>query len=284
LRENLQHTTENDKESERANLFQKKVVIYKLKFLFSHMPALSQITLPPLEDGTYLSNIPSLCKGLKLRLTENVTFFVGENGSGKSTLLEAIAEKCGFNLRGGNRNHNLNIGHRFDGYESPLTKQVEFVWTPRRINEGFFMRAESFFNFASYIDELIVEDRSGRMRKSYGGRPLHEQSHGESFLALFSNQFESGIYILDEPEAALSPARIMAFMAVINELDQSGRAQFIIATHSPMLLCYPGATIYQFDDDGVTQTTCEQTEHFKLTKSFLDNPKLYFKHLFNDSI
>jgi predicted ATPase len=282
LRENLQHTTENDKESERANLFQKKVVIYKLKFLFSHMPALSQITLPPLEDGSYLSNIPSLCKGLKLRLTENVTFFVGENGSGKSTLLEGIAEHCGFSLRGGNRNHNFNTGHRFDGYESPLTARLGLSWTPRKISEGFFMRAESFFNFASYIDELALSD--GRILEAYGGRSLHEQSHGESFLALFNNQFESGIYILDEPEAALSPARIMAFMAVINELDQSGRAQFIIATHSPMLLCYPGATIYQFDDNGVVQTTYEQTEHFKLTKLFLDNPKLYFKHLFNDSV
>ncbi|MEJ7558862.1 MAG: AAA family ATPase [Pedobacter sp.] len=246
------------------------------------MPALSNISLPPLDDGSYLQNIPSLNKGLQLRLKKNVTFFVGENGSGKSTLLEGIAEKCGFNLRGGNRNHNLNTGYRFNGYESPLTRTLALTWTPRRINDGFFIRAESFFNFASYIDDLVREDTSGRMLEAYGGRLLHEQSHGESFLSLFNNQFESGIYILDEPEAALSPARIMAFMSVIDELDKSGRAQSIIATHSPILICYPGAVIYQFDEEGVRETTYEETEHFTLTKSFLNNPKLFLRHLMSD--
>ncbi|GAA3965496.1 AAA family ATPase [Mucilaginibacter dorajii] len=241
------------------------------------MPFLSRISLPSLQDGSYLQHIPSLSKGLHLTLKENVTFFVGENGSGKSTLLEGIAEQCGFALRGGNRNHNLNTGHRFEGYESPLARHLQLGWTPRRINEGFFMRAESFFNFASYIDELAIDNP--RIFQAYGGRSLHEQSHGESFLSLFNNQFESGIYILDEPEAALSPARVLAFMSVIHELEQSGRAQFLIATHSPMLICYPGATIYQFDEDGVRETSYEDTEHFYLTKSFLDNPKLYLRHL-----
>jgi predicted ATPase len=241
------------------------------------MPFLSRISLPPLQDGSYLQHIPSLNKGLQLTLKSNITFFVGENGSGKSTLLEAIAEQCGFNLRGGNRNHNFNTGHRFEGYESALASHLQLGWTPRRITEGFFMRAESFFNFASYIDELAVDDR--RIFNAYGGRSLHEQSHGESFLSLFNNQFESGIYILDEPEAALSPARILSFMSVIHELDRSGRAQFLIATHSPMLICYPGAIIYQFDEDGVRETGYENTEHFSLTKSFLDNPALYLRHL-----
>jgi predicted ATPase len=240
------------------------------------MPFLSRISLPSLHDG-YLQSIPSLSKGLQLTLKENVTFFVGENGSGKSTLLEGIAEQCGFALRGGSRNHNLNTGHRFEGYESALAGHLQLGWTPRRINDGFFMRAESFFNFASYIDELAIDNP--RIFQAYGGRSLHEQSHGESFLSLFNNHFESGIYILDEPEAALSPARVLAFMSVIHELEQSGRAQFLIATHSPMLICYPGATIYQFDDDGVRETGYEDTEHFYLTKSFLDNPKLYLRHL-----
>ncbi|WP_428331388.1 AAA family ATPase [Mucilaginibacter sp.] len=241
------------------------------------MPFLSRISLPPLQDGSYLQQIPSLNQGLQLKLTNNLTFFVGENGSGKSTLLEGIAEQCGFSLRGGNRNHNLNTGYRFKGYESALAPHLQLAWTPRRITEGFFMRAESFFNFASYIDELAIDD--SRILKAYGGRSLHEQSHGESFLSLFNNQFESGIYILDEPEAALSPARIMAFMSVIHQLDQSGRAQFLIATHSPMLICYPYATIYQFDEDGVRETTYQNTEHFNLTKSFLNNPDLYLRHL-----
>jgi predicted ATPase len=241
------------------------------------MPFLSHISLPSLRDGSYLQQIPSLSNGLQLRLKSNVTFFVGENGSGKSTLLEGIAEKCGFSLKGGNRNHNLNTGHLFSGYESPLTSRLEFSWTPRRINDGFFMRAENFFNFATYIDELALDD--ARILNGYGGRSLHQQSHGESFLSLFNNQFQSGIYVLDEPEAALSPSRILAFIAVINELELSGRAQFIIATHSPMLICYPGASIYQFNDQGVTETSYEQTEHYMLTKSFLDNPQLYLRHL-----
>src|ERR1700743_302532 len=241
------------------------------------MPFLSHVSITPLRDGSYLQQIPSLSNGLQLELKNNVTFFVGENGSGKSTLLEGIAEQCGFSLRGGNRNHNLNTGHRFEGYESALAQHLHLGWTPRRITEGFFMRAESFFNFASYIDELAVNDN--RIFNAYGGRSLHEQSHGESFLSLFNNQFESGVYILDEPEAALSPARILAFMSVIHELDKSGRAQFLIATHSPILICYPGATIYQFDENGVRETGYEDTEHFYLTKSFLDNPALYLRHL-----
>jgi predicted ATPase len=245
-----------------------------------HMPFLSGLLLPPLQGNSYLQHIPSLNKGLQLALKSNVTFFVGENGSGKSTLLEGIAEQCGFSLRGGNRNHNLNTGYRFEGYESALASSVQLLWTPRKINEGFFMRAESFFNFASYIDELAVYD--SRILNAYGGKSLHEQSHGESFLSLFNNQFESGIYILDEPEAALSPARILAFISVIHQLEQSGRAQFLIATHSPMLICYPGATIYQFNEDGVRETEYEDTEHFQLTKSFLDNPALYLRHLMED--
>ena len=244
------------------------------------MPFLSRISLPTLPDGSYLRQIPSLNSGLRLDLKSNVTFFVGENGSGKSTLLEGIAEQCGFNLRGGNRNHNLNTGYRFEGYESALAPYIQLSWTPRRITEGFFMRAESFFNFASYIDELAAGD--SRILSAYGGRSLHDQSHGESFLSLFNNQFESGIYVLDEPEAALSPARVLAFMAVIQQLEQSGRAQFLIATHSPMLICYPGATIYQFDESGVHETNYEDTEHYYLTKSFLNNPALYLRHLTRD--
>lgn len=134
------------------------------------MPFLSQISLPPLRGGGYTAQIPALGDGLQLRLKSNVTFFVGENGSGKSTLLEGIAERCGFSLNGGNRNHNLNTGYRFEGFESPLTEFLELSWTPRRINDGFFMRAENFFNFASYIDELALED--SRILEAYGVRSI----------------------------------------------------------------------------------------------------------------
>ena len=244
------------------------------------MPYLSTITLPFSDIDSYPFNIKSLKQGSNIRLKSNVTFFGGENGSGKSTLLEAIAEKCGFSLRGVNKNHNLNIGGTVSGYESALAESVKLAWTPKKISQGFFMRAESFFNFASLLDEIVAEENDNDFLEAYGGKSLHQQSHGESFLSLFNNKFRSGIYLLDEPEAALSPARILAFMSVISELEKSGRAQFIIATHSPMLLCYPEASIYQFDDEGIRETTYEKTEHFQLTKSFLENPDVYLRHLF----
>lgn len=240
------------------------------------MPFLSHISLAPLEHESYLKHIPSLNKGLQLQLNSNVTFFVGENGSGKSTLLEGIAEICGFSLRGGNRNHHLNNNQ----YDSALASRLRLSWSPKRISDGFFIRAESFFNFASYIDELAISDPS--IFKAYGGRSLHKQSHGESFISLFNNQFESGIYILDEPEAALSPSRILTFMSIIHQLDQSSRAQFLIATHSPMLICYPKSTVYEFSEHGVNEVRYDETEHFCLTKSFLNDPELYLHHLTKD--
>jgi len=245
------------------------------------MPFLSNINCQISNGPSFPFNIPSFQNGINLSIPSNVTFFVGENGSGKSTLLEAIAEKIGFNLRGGNKNHNLNNGVNFQGYENPITQPLHLSWTPRRINNGFFMRAESFFNFANYIDELAETD--SRIYNAYGGKSLHHQSHGESFLALFNNQFESGIYILDEPEAALSPARILSFMSIINSLENSGRAQFIIATHSPILLCYPKATIFNFDENGISKLHYKETEHYQLTKNFLENPDVYLRHLFTEN-
>lgn len=246
------------------------------------MPFLSRISFPVIPVDVYPFNIPSFKEGIQLKLEKNVSFFVGENGSGKSTLLEGVAENIGFNLRGGNKNHNLNTGVNFEGYASPLTKGLQLAWTPKRISEGFFMRAESFFNFADYIDELAREDR--RILDAYGGKSLHHQSHGESFLSLFNNQFESGVYILDEPEAALSPARIMSFMSVIYQLEKSGRAQFLIATHSPMLLCYPNAAIFSFTENGIHKVNYQETEHYTLTKSFLENPEAYFRFLFDNDL
>lgn len=244
------------------------------------MPFLSRISLPAIRIDAYPFNIPAFVNGLSLELSTNVTFFVGENGSGKSTLLESMAENIGFSLRGGNRNHNFNTGVNFNGFEAALTKEINLGWTPKKLSEGFFMRAESFFNFADYIDELAKDDN--RIYKAYGGRSLHHQSHGESFLSLFNNQFESGVYFLDEPEAALSPARLMSFMRVIHTLEKSGRAQFIIATHSPMLLCYPNASIYSFEESGLQKVSYQDTEHYILTKGFLENPDAYFRFLFED--
>ena len=168
----------------------------------------------------YPFNIRAFSRGIDLTLRTNVTFFVGENGSGKSTLLEALAECCGFNPEGGNRDHQREaLAER-----SALAQALRLSWLPK-VAEGFFLRAESFYNFATYIEQVSN-------LRAYGGRSLLEQSHGESFLSLFANRFEQGIYILDEPEAALSPQRQLSLLKIIHDLETSAQAQFLISTHS----------------------------------------------------
>jgi predicted ATPase len=221
-------------------------------------------------------NIPCFGKGIDISITKPVTIFVGENGAGKSTLLEAIAAHCGFNPGGGNRNHLYGTN---DESSSLLAQSLRLSWFPK-ISSGFFLRAESFFNFASYVDELAKEDPG--IVAAYGGKSLHEQSHGESFLSLFKNRFgRQGIYILDEPEAALSPARQLAFLALLHDLEHTGLTQFIIATHSPILLTYPSASLFSMDGCSIQKINCQDTEHYKLTKSFLDCPERYYRHLFS---
>lgn len=229
-------------------------------------------TIPDrVEPGRHPFNIPCLEHGLSITFKTEVTFFVGENGSGKSTILEAIAEKCGFNLSGGNRDHQYML----DRVLSDLAYATTLTWN-RKTVEGFFMRAETFFNFATYLEDI------GSTFRSYGGKSLHEQSHGESFLSLFANRFESGLYILDEPEAALSPARQLSFLAIIHDLVASGHAQFVIATHSPIILSFPGATILNLDGDRISPIEYKETSHYKLTREFLECPERYFRHLFAD--
>ena len=215
-------------------------------------------------------SIPAFQQGISLELSTPVTFFVGENGSGKSTLLEALAEICGFNPEGGNRDHYREA--RED--RSQLAQALRLSWLPK-MTEGFFMRAESFYNFASYLDG--VSDFS-----AYGGKSLHRQSHGESFLALFQNRFEHGLYILDEPEAALSPQRQLAFLRIIHELEVPRHAQFIIASHSPILLAYPGATLYLFEDEGIREVAYRETDHYLVTKEFLNGPERILNYLFSE--
>jgi predicted ATPase len=232
------------------------------------MPYLTTITtLDKQFPDCHPYNLPLIRNGFYIKLDKNVTFLVGENGSGKSTILEAIAEKIGFNINGGNRNHT----YEYQRAETDLASFLRLGWRTK-VGEGFFMRAESFYNFATYLDS------TGTDYRAYGGKSLHEQSHGESFLALFQNRFEDGIYILDEPEAALSPQRLLTFMRIMHDLEKPGKAQFIIATHSPILLCYPGATILNVDDN-LKEIDCRETSHYTFTKAFLDNPELYFKHL-----
>lgn len=213
-------------------------------------------------------NIPAFASGIHLTFRSRVTFLVGENGTGKSTLLEALAECCGFNPEGGSRDHHRAVFAE----RSRLAQSLRLAWS-WKVVEGFFLRAESFYNVASYLDE--VSDM-----RAYGGRSLHAQSHGESFLALFNNRFEQGLYLLDEPEAALSPQRQLSLLRILYDLEAPGHAQFLIATHSPILLSYPGAHVYSLDGDTIASIDYRDTKHFQLTKDFLNGPERFYKHLF----
>lgn len=224
---------------------------------------------------TYPFSISTINQLESLKFTNEVTFFVGENGSGKSTLLEAIADKCGFHTAGGGRNNYYDV----HAAESDLGDYIRLSWAPKTMN-GFFLRAESFYQFASHIDMV---DTDGDGYESYGGRSLHEQSHGESFLSLFKHRFrKKGIYLLDEPEAALSPQRQLAFLRIIYDLVTKEQCQFIIATHSPILLGYPDATILSFDDGGINKIDYEETSHYTITKYFLQNREKFLQEVFKE--
>ena len=201
-----------------------------------------------------------------LELHPAVTFLIGENGTGKSTLMEAIAVAWGFNPEGGTRNFNFAT----HASHSPLHDYLRLVRAPKRPKDGFFLRAESFYNVASEIERLDREPSpSPPVIDSYGGRSLHAQSHGESFLALFMNRFGGqGLYLLDEPEAALSPTRQMALLARLHDLVKD-RSQFVIATHSPIVMAYPDARIFLLTDDGIGEIAYEETEHYRVTRDFL---------------
>ena len=214
-----------------------------------------------------------------MKLHPQVTFFIGENGSGKSTLMEAIAVAWGFNAEGGTKN--FRFGTRVS--HSELERFLRLSKGVRRPKDGFFLRAESFFNVATEIEKLDAEPAfSPPVIDSYGGRSLHEQSHGESFMALLLNRFGGkGFYLLDEPEAALSPQRQLAVLSRIHQLVMDD-SQFIIATHSPILMAYPNATIYSFSQDGISTVNYEDTEHFLVTRDFLVNPKRMLDRLLSE--
>lgn len=215
----------------------------------------------------YPFNLPAIRDLQSLSFHPKVTFIIGDNGSGKSTILESIAVAYGFNAEGGTKNFNFTSR----ATHSDLNNFMRVVKGTKKPRNGFFLRAESFYNFASNIDDLDREMSFGPpLIESYGGRSLHEQSHGESFFAVFLNKFSGeGIYILDEPEAALSPSRQMSMLSRMHELVCEG-SQFIIATHSPIVMAYPDALIYQIRE-GFEKVSYEETEHYQVMSSFLNN-------------
>ena len=215
----------------------------------------------------------------RLRLHPAVTFLIGENGAGKSTLLEAIAVAWGFNAEGGSRS--FQFGTRPS--HSSLHEHLRLSRGVKRPRTGYFLRAESFFNVATQIEKIDEDfDSIPRVADAYGKRALHEQSHGESFLALLMERFQgNGLYLLDEPEAALSPNRQMAVLSRIHQLVEAG-SQFIIATHSPIILAYPRARIYQLDGDGIRIVEYTNTEHYTVTRTFLSDHERMLDILMGD--
>lgn len=220
---------------------------------------------------SYLRSIPAISGLEQIDFTEPVTFFVGENGSGKSTLLEAIAVAYGFNPEGGTRNYHFST---YDSH-SELCSALRLSRSARRPGFGYFLRAESFYNVATKEEEYS---------RGPGGRPmhLHEKSHGESFLAMLQSQLgKNGVYLLDEPEAALSPRRQLTLLVEISRCVKDG-SQFIIATHSPVLLAYPDAEILSFDHGSIHACTYEETDSYKITSMMINQRKQILHHLLDE--
>jgi len=254
-------------------------------FPFLNTPLLQSIRAEsPLSIDTtqYPFSLPIIRNLKEISFPTQVTFFIGENGTGKSTILEAMAYHVGFGAEGGSKNiaFKTSVADVYANIQK-LADHLTLSWR-QKPKDGYFFRAESFYNVANYLDYLERECGSGAY-SSYGGKSLHEQSHGESFLAFFKNRINrGGFFILDEPEAALSPQRQLSLLVIIHQLCKDPNMQFIIATHSPILLSYPGATIYSCDDNHIKKISYTQTPHYQIMKDFLNNPDLYLKNLFSE--
>ncbi len=235
-----------------------------------------QIKLGDADTSSYPFSIPAVQKLGSIKFDNPVTFLVGENGTGKSTIIEAVAVAAGFNAEGGTKNYSFSS----QDTTSILSESITLVRGSKREKYGYFLRAESFYTTANYAENGTF-DRFGPIPILFNGKRIHEQSHGEAFLSIV-NEFKPGLFIFDEPEAAFSPQRIMALMVAMHRLAKQG-SQFIIATHSPILLAYPGAKIYELSAGGIDKVAYNDIEHVKTTKDFLNNPANYLDRLFDDS-
>jgi predicted ATPase len=237
------------------------------------LPYLQQVIFKPPESAVgleYPFSLPVVANLSSLTFHPKVTFLIGENGSGKSTLIEALAMVMGLNSEGGNRNTQF----RTEATHSELWRFLRPVKSFMRPKDWYFLRAESFYNVASYMDAIVHPSLQG-----YGGRSLHEQSHGEAFMAVLAKKLRGhGFYILDEPEAALSPMRQMSALVEIHRLVQA-ESQFIIATHSPILMSYPDAKIMLIDEGGLREVAYTETEHYTVTRDFLNRHERMLNHL-----
>ena len=238
-----------------------------------------EVKASPAERSTYPLSLPALRGVETLRLDPRMTVFVGENGSGKSTLVEGIAVAAGFNAEGGTVNFNFATQR----HVPELARYIGLVRNPTRPRTGFFLRAESFFNVASEIERLDAEPGpAGKIGPAYGPKPLHEISHGESFLSLALHRFGPyGLYVLDEPEAAMSPTGCLALLRRFSDLTATG-SQFVIATHSPILMSFPGALIYVLTESGPRQARWEDLDHVRILRDFLNNRDVVLDELFAD--
>lgn len=243
-------------------------------------PFLRALSLDParVEDpAAFPLTIPVLAaEPLSIEFTSPVTLIVGPNGSGKSTILEAIAALCGFGRLGGSRDH---FHSEADG--ETLSRYLRASWKPK-VTRGFFTRAETFHGFINKLDTIARESGAG-VYGARDGKFLSEHSHGEAYLAMFESRMDrEGIYVLDEPEAALSPSRQMDFLRIVRRAEKTERAQFIIATHSPLLMAYPGATLLHLTDAGIVERSFRATDHFRILREFYANPEGFMEGLFSD--